>query len=325
MFEVWCDSLVEADWFVDLDSRLNNSKIMTIGSRGKNSKIVDELIQYDRPDIILVENDKAILVLEKTREVPTGHNVGQRVARLVRAAEFGVPVFCFLPFDAMKHGKYAGMCSINTRLLRAMLKLGEIHQTHAIAINWPCNENGELIVDGSENEEIAQVVSAVLDGLENISNGQLDISRENMRSQIIKREDAFPKYRDLPPSAKKNFTSKFLASVPGISQEERDWLCRRNISLVYKMDMTPEKCKRQDPYTGMQFIYDYVWLRNGPHPSNRVENLILHVPLVDKKTWLKNNPNDKETKSCNWYLTADAIVLKNGCIVIKEWEHHIDS
>lgn len=325
MFEVWCDSLIEADWFVGLDARLANSKIKTIGGRGKNSKIVDELIQYDRPDIILVENEKPILVIEKTREVPTGHNVGQRVARLVRAAEFGVPVFCFLPFDARKHGKYAGMCSINTRLLRAMLKLGDLHQTHALAINWPCDENGELIVDGQENNEISLAVSAVLDDLENLPNDQLNISRGLMKSQIIKREEVFPKYRDLPPSAKKKFTKEFLENVPGITQEEKSWLSKRRISLVYKMDMTPEKCKRQDPYTGMQFIYDYVWLRNGPHPSDRDENLILHVPQVDKQTWLTNNPNDKETKSCNWYLTADAIVLKDGCILIKEWEHHVDS
>ncbi|MFL6318179.1 MAG: hypothetical protein ACJ73C_15780, partial [Nitrososphaeraceae archaeon] len=57
-------------------------------------------------DIILVEDEVPKLILEKTREVPTGHNVGQRFGRLVNAAEEGVMVIFFLPFIARKHGKY---------------------------------------------------------------------------------------------------------------------------------------------------------------------------------------------------------------------------
>ena len=49
--------------------------------------IIQKLLKYDRPDIILVKEGVPKLVIEKTREVPTGHNVGQRFARLVNAVE----------------------------------------------------------------------------------------------------------------------------------------------------------------------------------------------------------------------------------------------
>ena len=41
---------------------------------------------------------KVLLVVKKTREVPTGHNVGQRMARLIRAVELGIPTIYFCPF-----------------------------------------------------------------------------------------------------------------------------------------------------------------------------------------------------------------------------------
>jgi hypothetical protein len=82
------------------------------------------------------------------------------------------------------------------------------------------------------------------------------------------------------------------------------------------MDMTPEKCRREDPYTGTQFIYDYGWLRNGPRPVDRETNLLIHVPKVTMKRWLEANPNDIQRKSSNWYLTADGIVLSDGIILI---------
>jgi hypothetical protein len=89
-YEIWGDNENESLWFQGLDSRLVSAKVRNIGPRGTNSEIVDSLVVYDRPDIILLADEKPILVLEKTAEVPTGHNVGQRVARLVRAAELSL-------------------------------------------------------------------------------------------------------------------------------------------------------------------------------------------------------------------------------------------
>ena len=83
---IYSDNLIEADWFQNLSPEFKDTKTELIKQRNKNIPIINELVDYDRPDIILLDqNQKPLLVLEKTAEVPTGHNVGQRIARLVKS------------------------------------------------------------------------------------------------------------------------------------------------------------------------------------------------------------------------------------------------
>jgi hypothetical protein len=117
---IFADNKVEGAWFRGLSTGLKDASYVPIRRRGGNPPAVKALIVYDRPDIILVSQHDAVLVVEKTREVPTGHNVGQRLARLVRAAELKVPTIYFFPFDAKKHGTFANICHMNIRLLEAM-------------------------------------------------------------------------------------------------------------------------------------------------------------------------------------------------------------
>lgn len=325
-FYIWSDNALEAEWFASLDPRLNESRVQIIQKRGSNIQVIEDLVAYDRPDIILLDKEgNPVLVLEKTREVPTGHNVGQRVARLVRAAEFGLPTFFFLPFDARKHGTFSSMCTINVRLLRAMLRIGEVHKCDVLPVNWPCDADGELIVDGSENLRLSALIGSVLDSRIGKANDVLEVYEQEVLLELEFRENAYPPYRGLPKSVLVEGTSSFFSRIGIPVEENAKSLLKRKESLIYVMNMTPDKCKRQDPYTGMQFIYDYTWLRKGPSPRSRQKNLILHFPLVDKKTWIKKNPEDYKSKSCNWYLTADAIVLCDGIIYIENWPLHHDS
>lgn len=319
MFTVWSDNALEAEWFRSLDARLNAAKIEIIGGRGSNPAVIERLISYDRPDVILLHNGSPILVLEKTREVPTGHNVGQRFARLARAAELSVPVIFFLPFDARKHGRYSSMCRINTRLLRALLRMGELHSTYALAVNWPCDQNGELVIDGSENFEVGKLTSEIIsEKTGDASIGFRATFIERQLEDIQRREEIFPKYKELPKSAFFAPTHSFLSPFLRILNPNSRLLSRER-SLVYKIDMSPEKAKRQDPYTGTQFIYDYGWLRKGASPADRDANLILWIPRVDKATWERLNPETYASKSCNWYLIADAIVLSDGVLTLTSW------
>jgi hypothetical protein len=319
-YEIWGDNENESLWFQGLDSRLKSAKVKGIGKRGSNSKLVDSLVVYDRPDIILFFNDQPILVLEKTAEVPTGHNVGQRVARLVRAAEHEIPVLYFLPFDARKHGKHTSICSINTRLLKAMVRMSEIHNVPVLPVQWPCKKSdGELVNDGTQDNNLAILVSSLLDSFPKKSN-KVTKQYENWLEEELERRNAqHPPYRKLPTSAKIEKTSKFLESL-SFGTKRYSSLLSRSETLIYKMDMSPDKCRREDPYTGTQFIYDYGWLREGPRPFDRNSNLLIHVPKVTMKRWNEANPNDPERKSSNWYLTADGIVLKDGIILIEHKE-----
>lgn len=315
-YEIWGDNENESLWFQALDSRLASAKLRNIGQRGTNSKIIDSLVVYDRPDIILLGDETPILVLEKTAEVPTGHNVGQRVARLVRAAEHAIPVLYFLPFDARKHGKYAGICHINTRLIKAMVRMSEIHNIPVMPIEWPSRiSDGELINDGSQDLNLSKIVGSLLDSFPKKWNSQTKLHESWLEAELERRNNLYPPYKKLPTSAKIEKTTKFLKGLK-FDASRYSKLHNRESSLIYKMNMSPDKCRREDPYTGTQFIYDYGWLRNGPSPSDRDTNLLIHVPKVTLKRWREANPNDRSRKSSNWYLTADAIVLKDGIILI---------
>jgi hypothetical protein len=314
--EFFSDSPVEAEWFRKLDSRLLTARSGAIRSRGSNPPIVESLVSYDRPDIILLDGEQPILVIEITREVPTGHNVGQRVARLVRSAEMGVTTMFFLPFEARKHGDYSSICRINARLLSAMRRMSEIHGVPVVPIDWPANKHGALITDGSENIVISDLVSASLDSWPGSSSSAMDRHHLWLRDEESRRINDYPSYGKFPPSVRIVRTDSFLDGLR-FSLGEVSLLERRLESLVYEIGMTPENCRRQDPYTGMQFVYDYGWLREGPTPADRSKNLILHVPNVDGRTWRHANPNDPETKSCNWYLIADAIVLSDEVLLLQ--------
>ena len=63
MFSIYCDSLIEAVWFQNLNERFKDSKIIKIKERLKNNNLIEDLIKYDRPDIILTKNEKALLLI----------------------------------------------------------------------------------------------------------------------------------------------------------------------------------------------------------------------------------------------------------------------
>jgi|GEM_PF-755755 len=315
---VYSDNAIESAWFKSLHHSFENLESRVIQGRGKNPDVIENLIQYDRPDIILTDGLKALLVVEKTREVPTGHNVGQRVARLVKAVENRVPTIKFFPFDAKKHGKYANICKLNIRLLLAFDKMWNIHDCPIIALNWIADEDGELIDDGSEDAEIKSVLSDFVDsGFDPKCQRFTDI-REQSSQEYDNRLAQRPEYGTPPPSVTFRITSSYLSSLGfSIESNVKTHLLRNQESLVYEIGMTEEKCKRQDPYTGTQFIYDYAYCRFGKRPEEKNLNLILYFPNIRKSVWEQKNPNDLNTKSCNWYLVANAFIFSDGIKLIR--------
>ena len=90
-WQIFADDQTEGDWFKARSKLFDDAEIVII-QRKNNPEYIQKLLKYDRPDIILVKEGVPKLVIEKTREVPTGHNVGQRFARLVNAVENGIPI-----------------------------------------------------------------------------------------------------------------------------------------------------------------------------------------------------------------------------------------
>ena len=313
--ELYSDDAQEALWFKGLDNRLLNvdHQIMS----GSLPDYIENLLTYDRPDIIMAVDKEPVLVVEKSSEVPSGHNMGQRFGRMVRAAEQGVPSIMFFPYLAMKHGTHAGLCYANARYFKAMWEVSRIHDTPFLGINWPCDDDGELINDGSEDELLSRFVTAFIDngykedGLEVVKEVKKEIQWGYDRSV-----DVHSKYESLPRSVKIQNTEETVEEW----QEERgnvelpDTFFDREETLIYRVGMSPENCRREDPYAGMQFVYDYGWCREGPDRSEKFRNLVIDVPKVTRETWVNKNPNDASRKSSQWYATAEAFALKDGVI-----------
>lgn len=314
----YCDDINEFDWFVGLHPKFESAVFERIGRRGLNPEFVDDLIVYDRPDVILAIDQVPLLVIEKTREVPTGHNVGQRMARLVRAVEKGVPTIKFFPFEARKHGAYSSVCFLNARLLGAFERMWDIHNTPILAVNWPIDAHGELLDDESADSELIELIAGFVDaGL----SGDCDVMQVARAYQVAEYQhrcalDA--RYAEPPPSLTIERTSEFIDRISLPDKEAlAEGLILRDETVVYLIKMTEANCRREDPYTGTQFIYDYLYCRSGPDPADKARNLVLHFPSIRQEVWESNNPDDPGRKSCNWYLTANAHVYSDGWSLLR--------
>lgn len=317
IFDIYYDSLTEAIWFSSLHPAfdMDINRYHLIERRGNNTKLVDKITEYDKPDIIVIKDGTPILVIEITQEVPTGHNVGQRFARLVRAIELGIPAIYYFPFDAKKHGVNANICNLNIRLLEAADRMLSIHDTPLMCVNWPTDQNGEIIVDGSENNVIKDILKSYIES--EFDKKCIGISKQltYMNSEYARRLSIRPLYGKLPPSVVKIETTKFLKENRIINVP--DSFKNRQYTYIYKMNMSSDKCKRQDPYTGTTFIYDYMVCRTGRSVQDKKSNLVLAFPKITVDIWNAKNPNDPTTKSCNWYLTANMFLLKDGYIMVR--------
>lgn len=315
---IYHDDLVEANWFQSLDTRLQSAQLREIGSRGQNPPAIDELVVYDRPDIVLESDGEPVLMVEKTREVPTGHNVGQRFPRFVRSAEVGVPAIKFVPFNAMKHGTHGGVCSLNIRMLKAFENMRSIHDTNLLAVEWPADSEGELIGDGSENKRISTLITEFLNSGLNQFCKEFEDQYKRNRNQYSDRLNDYPKYGSPPPSAKirstnsvlkENSDKSHIGSVNDLREKEE--------TLVYTIEMSPGSCRREDPYVGTQFIYDYNNCRYGEGVCQKNRNLVINFPKIKRKTFRDKNPNDPDRKSLCWYLTANALMYKDSIELLR--------
>ena len=319
MYNIYCDSEQEGYWFKSLIEDFAKTQIKKIEGRNKNPYFIEKYLRYDRPDVILTKNNTPVLVFEKTSEVPTGHNVGQRFGRIANSAEEKAMFIKFFPFDARKHGKYSSLCNLNIRLLDAFFKMMEIHKVPILAMNWPCDKNYELIRDGSEDNELRNLLEELFEKDFDLNKVRsIKSIRRGMKREYNRRLKEFPNYGKPPRSVSIQNTEDIIKRLKTDFKINDDDLpqiiFRREETLVYTNKMTPQHCRREDPYIGTQFIYDYIWCRNGPKPDNKFRNLFLRSPLITKKRWLEANPFDRNRKSSTWYVTADAIILKDAIL-----------
>jgi hypothetical protein len=269
-----------------------------------------EILRYDRPDIILAHNSEPVLVLERTVEVPSGHNVGQRFARLAAAAEARRPLVYIGPYVARKHGgKTEGPRWMNLRLFHALDVVSEVHDTAVTTIDWPVDGNFEIIRTPAKDDGIKSYLDTFFAEL--AKHGPDGISHAMMRSavqgQLRAKRDAFTaivknqhQYEIPPPSVtlKAGAGAALAFELPELSSHGE--------LAIYRVGM---KKIRSDPYTGMAMLYRYLYVLGEPE---RDRGLILHFPHVDRAAWTRAAAATRRKDIRLYCHVADGIILSDG-------------
>jgi len=326
-FVVYYDALQEGAWVRTLDPQLRSASLVRIQEEGRNPETIDSLVAYDKPDIILVHRNRPVLVIEKTSEVPSAHNCGQRFARIARAAECGIPFIYFFPFVAQKHGsetvererqQKTNQRYVNPRLFDASARLEAIFDAVVIHVCWPVDTHYELLTTPEKDTEIARVVRQVVEW----SQSQGPIARLRTMAAIRRarlraeregqaRKEASAKNRRLPPSVRIEETSAMINRYR-ITGAAISRLSARRRSLVYTIGM---RYVRSDPYAGMLIFYDYLCARTGRTTQDRSMNLVASMPNIESAEWNQLSSENQGRKDIRLFrIFSDCILLRDAVL-----------
>lgn len=312
------DEPQEASWFKSLHPDLEGVLEVPISAVAPTEPAAEVLV-YDRPDVVLLDDEHPILVVEQTIEVPSGHNVGQRFARLAAAAESGVPVLYFGPYVAMKHGgKTAGPRYVNARLFHALDALIRVTGSAATTINWPVDEAYEIRRDPEKDRWVREYLEEFL-RLYNV-HGRDELNRALLESalqkELLARRDRFvreqinnPDQYLSPPDSVKILTPEELGASHGLDASELAPLAPFREVILYRIGM---KRIRSDPYTGMAMLYHYLY-----KAEHRGRGLVLWFPEVTYAAWNAAADGSVRKDIRLFSHVADAILFKDRLLPAK--------
>jgi hypothetical protein len=307
---VYYDDIQEGVWFGGLHPELLGAPCEPITEAIKGSPKLAAVLKYDRPDVILALDGEPVLVLERTVEVPSGHNVGQRFARLAAAAEDRRPLVYFGPFVAFKHGgKTAGPRWMNLRLFQALDVLSQVHGTAVTTIRWPVDDRCEIVQDASKDSSLKRYLEMFFREIDRVGFEGINeaiVESEVQRELLAEREDfvatvkAAERY-DRPPPSVSLVTGADAARRFGIEQ-----LADHDELVIYEVGM---RYIRSDPYTGSAMLYRYLYVLGHPELDRR---LILHFPHVTDDMWEAAAAAARRKDVRLYRQVADGIIFSNG-------------
>ncbi len=206
-YQVWCDkpsdkTLVEAfrrlsPFWADVSSIqvIPNSGPRALASNFFDRQVVS-LLEYDRPDIIILLDGHPVLVIEITEHGYTGDNPLQRFARVVRAAELGVPLVHFTPFARTRFDEMLYTDSptsarrVSSRLFEGFVKLTETYKVPIVAMDWPVTPRGTPVKPDLQNStQLREIFGELVDYAQHICehDGARLIAGENvLNCEVIK-------------------------------------------------------------------------------------------------------------------------------------------
>lgn len=311
-YEIFCDSIQEGLWFKRLNRYFSDAELVVIPNSQRDQRTygIEHVLQYDRPDIILKDNDNVIFVLERTVEVPSGHNVGQRFGRLVAAAKERIPVVYFGPYMAYKHGgATAGPRYMNLRLFYSLKNVADYYNTAVTTINWPVDQYCEVLKTPLKDERLVEYLELFMEyynehgsmGLtEYIKNSSFQEEQYNEQKAFAGNEVQNPEQYDNPPDSVEIMTvPQFERAYGMLPYHDNNMRCIE----LYHVGMT---YIRSDPYAGMAALYHYLYGGNGVVQ-------ILHFPNIQYYEWCNLR---KTTKTYRMYKEFSYAILFEDQLVL---------
>lgn len=311
------DEPQEADWFRGLHPHLAEAGERAI-TEARSDAAVQSVLAYDRPDVVLLHEGEPILVVEETVEVPSGHNVGQRFARIAAAAEAGVPCLYFGPFVAKKHGgETAGPRFMNARLFYAFDAMERTTGTSTVTINWPVDGQYEVMRGSGKDAQVREYMSTFF---ECYVPGDLQATNERLfeseycqglaaeRNLFVRERIKNPEQYDGPPPSVEMLTDSSIAARLGPTAAQG--LESPEEVVLYRVGMTRI---RSDPYTGMAMLYRYLYIKESPE-----RRLVLWFPSIDVETWRTTATRANRKDIRLFRIAADAILFEDGLLLSEE-------
>lgn len=312
-FTILYDEAQEVECFRSLNPDLADAGEAAI-TEAKNWPGVRNVLAYDRPDIVLIDGDRPILVVEETVEVPSGHNVGQRFARIAAAAETGVPALYFGPYVAKKHGGItAGPRYMNARLFLALDAMERITGTSVTTINWPVDAQSEVRRDQAKDADVQEYIEAFLalyKRQRNLTQLSKDILASDIHRRMVAERDYFvrtairnPEQYNAPPESVEILS---LAAFKRQYDYAGNQLRKFADMAIYKIGMN---YIRSDPYTGMSMLYRYLYVLENPARA-----LVLWFPNITHAMWREAAANTKRKDVRLFRIAADAILFTDKLV-----------
>lgn len=309
-FEILYDEPHEATWFRSLHADLTNVLATSITEASQRPEL-QAVLAYDRPDIILLDNGIPVLVVEETLEVPSGHNVGQRFARIAAAAEAGVPSVYFVPYMARKHGGVtAGPRYMNLRLFDAIDNVISATGSAVTTINWPVDANCEVLKGPPKDADMKQYIALFLHlHYTSPSTVNAQLINSHLQARLINDRNIFiaqnikkaAQYDSPPDSVSIVSPNQLVQQFPQLNGVGLN--CGNDI-VLYNVGMTNI---RSDPYTGMAILYRYLYIQNG-------RKLVLWFPSITSQTWNATSRARKDIRlfiiACDAIIFSDRLTLK---------------
>jgi len=307
-FKILYDEPQEADWFRGLHPSLAEAKeeAITVAQKWPS---VQKVLAYDRPDIVFLDGDTPILVVEETVEVPSGHNVGQRFARIAAAAEAGVPCLYFGPYVAKKHGgATAGPRYMNVRLFHALDAMERTTGASITTINWPVDDHFEVRRDRAKDADVREYVATFLElfaSEASLAAVNRALLRSRIHGRMVEERNAFvqssirdPNQYDGPPDS--------VEILPIVELRRRYKGVDSGMGdlaevVLYKVGMN---YIRSDPYTGMAMLYRYLYVA-----EHRSRGLVLLFPNITEAMWREAAEKGNRKDVRLFRVAADAIVF----------------